>query len=100
MKIGMITDSLGHLGFDKMLKASAELGLETLEFACGNWSSAPHMKLDKMLESEKARKEFKPRSRITAWRSRRSTAPAISWHPATMARSMTRSFARPSSSPS
>ena len=54
MKIGMITDSLGNLSFDKMLKASAELGLETLEFACGNWSSAPHINLDKMLESEKA----------------------------------------------
>jgi sugar phosphate isomerase/epimerase len=58
MKIGMITDSLEKLGFDAMLEASAELGLETLEFACGNWSSAPHLKLDKMLESEKARKEF------------------------------------------
>jgi len=59
MKIGMITDSLEKLGFDAMLKASAELGLETLEFACGNWSNAPHINLDKMLESEKARKEFK-----------------------------------------
>ncbi len=58
MKIGMITDSLGQLSFDAMLKASAELGLETLEFACGNWSSAPHMKLDRMLESAQARKEF------------------------------------------
>ena len=55
MKIGMITDSLGNLGFDAMLKASAELGLETLEFACGNWSSAPHLKLDRMLESAQAR---------------------------------------------
>ena len=59
MKIGMITDSLGNLSFEAMLKASAELKLETLEFACGNWSSAPHLKLDRMLESEKARKEFK-----------------------------------------
>ncbi|HVZ00604.1 MAG TPA: sugar phosphate isomerase/epimerase [Dongiaceae bacterium] len=58
MKIGMITDSLGGLGFDEMLKASAELGLEMLEFACGNWSSAPHVNLDEMLESESARKSF------------------------------------------
>jgi sugar phosphate isomerase/epimerase len=58
MKIGMITDSLGNLGFDEMLDAAAELGLETLEFACGNWSSAPHLKLDAMLESESARREF------------------------------------------
>ena len=58
MKIGMITDSLGGLSFDEMLKASAELGLEMLEFACGNWSSAPHLNLDEMLESESARKTF------------------------------------------
>jgi len=58
MKIGMITDSLGGLSFDEMLKASAELGLEMLEFACGNWSSAPHVDLDQMLESEVARKNF------------------------------------------
>ena len=58
MKIGMITDSLGSLSFDEMLAASAELGLETLEFACGNWSSAPHIDLARMLESEAARREF------------------------------------------
>lgn len=58
MKIGMITDSLGGLSFDEMLKASAELGLETLEFACGNWSSAPHIELDAMLDSENTRREF------------------------------------------
>ena len=58
MKIGMITDSLGGLSFDAMLEASAELGLETLEFACGNWSQAPHINLSAMLESEGPRREF------------------------------------------
>ncbi len=58
MKIGMITDSLGMLSFDEMLAASAELGLETLEFACGNWSSAPHINLEAMLESASVRREF------------------------------------------
>ncbi|KWV41957.1 hypothetical protein AS026_22585 [Rhizobium altiplani] len=58
MKIGMITDSLGGLSFKDMLRASAELGLETLEFACGNWSSAPHINLDAMLESDTTRREF------------------------------------------
>ena len=58
MKIGMITDSLGNLSFDEMLRASAELGLETLEFACGNWSSAPHIDLAAMLESAATRAEF------------------------------------------
>ncbi|TPN92349.1 sugar phosphate isomerase/epimerase [Mesorhizobium sp. B1-1-5] len=58
MKIGMITDSLGNLSFDEMLRASAELELETLEFACGNWSSAPHIDLAAMLDSATTRAEF------------------------------------------
>jgi sugar phosphate isomerase/epimerase len=58
MKIGMITDSLGSLTFEEMLDASAELGLETLEFGCGNWSSAPHIDLDGLLESAAARRDF------------------------------------------
>ncbi len=59
MKIGMITDSLGGMSFEAMLEASARLGLDVLEFACGNWSNAPHIDLQKMLASEKARTEFK-----------------------------------------
>jgi len=58
MKIGMITDSLGAMSFDEMLVASSELGLETLEFACGNWSPAPHVKLDALLASDAARRDF------------------------------------------
>lgn len=58
MKIGMITDSLGNLSFDEMLDASSELGLETLEFACGNWSSSPHIDLAAMLDSAATRAEF------------------------------------------
>lgn len=58
MKIGMLTDSLPHLGFEEMLGAAAELGIECLEFACGNWSSAPHLALDLLLESSEARREF------------------------------------------
>ena len=49
MKIGMITESLGNLSFEEMLRASAELGLETLEFACRNWASAPRVDLRAML---------------------------------------------------
>ncbi|TIO73120.1 MAG: sugar phosphate isomerase/epimerase [Mesorhizobium sp.] len=63
MKIGMITDSLGNLSFDEMLRASAELGLQTLEFACGNWSSAPHIDLPAMLDSAATRAEFVARVR-------------------------------------
>ena len=58
MRIGMVTDSLGHLPLDDLLHTAAELGIEMLEFPCGNWSSAPHIKLDAMLESAQLRVEF------------------------------------------
>jgi sugar phosphate isomerase/epimerase len=58
MKIGMLTDSVPHLDFDAMLEFSAELGIACLEFGCGNWSSAPHIQLDRLLEGEAARREF------------------------------------------
>jgi sugar phosphate isomerase/epimerase len=57
----MITDSLPDTDFDGMLAIAARLGMECLEFGCGNWSSAPHLKLDVMLESEPARREFRAR---------------------------------------
>src|SRR5437868_6732059 len=63
MKIGMITDSLGELSFDDLLGTAAELGIERLEFAAGNWSRAPHLTLDRMLDSAPAREEFMVRLR-------------------------------------
>jgi sugar phosphate isomerase/epimerase len=58
MKIGMVTESLASLSFDKMLKASSDLGIEMLEFSTGNWGSAAHLDLDKMLESKPLRANF------------------------------------------
>jgi len=58
MKIGMLTDSLAGLDVQAMLTAATELGIECLEFACGNWSSAPHIELDRLLESADARRDF------------------------------------------
>jgi sugar phosphate isomerase/epimerase len=58
MKIGLVTDSLGHLPLDELLETAANLGIETLEFGCGGWSSAPHLKLDALLESETERANF------------------------------------------
>ena len=58
MKIGMITDSLGAMGLEPMLDAAAELGIECLEFGCGNWSSAPHLDLDALLERSQDRGAF------------------------------------------
>ena len=58
MKIGMITDSLAELPLDRLLDTAAELGIERLEFAGGNWSRAPHLQLDRLLESAPARRDF------------------------------------------
>ncbi|MFN8492922.1 MAG: sugar phosphate isomerase/epimerase [Caldilineaceae bacterium] len=58
MKIGMVTDSLAHLSLDELLPTAATLGIETLEFCCGNWSTAPHLNLDELLQSEAARRNF------------------------------------------
>src|ERR1700687_3158060 len=56
MKIGMLTDSLANLALDPMLDAAAELGIACLEFACGNWSTSPHIRLDALLGSEAERR--------------------------------------------
>src|ERR1700722_16156652 len=63
MRIGMVTDSLSHLPLDELLHSTAELGIEMLEFPCGNWSSAPHLDLDVLLHSEAARGDFMARLR-------------------------------------
>jgi sugar phosphate isomerase/epimerase len=58
MRIGLTTDSLGHLAFDELLETAANLGIQTLEFGCGNWSSAPHLNLNTLVESEAERSNF------------------------------------------
>lgn len=58
MRIGLVTDSLGHLSLGELLETAASMGIQTLEFGCGGWSSAPHIKLDALLESEAERQNF------------------------------------------
>lgn len=58
MRIGLVTDSLGYLSFDELLRTAADLGVQTLEFGCGGWSSAPHVNLDLLLENETERENF------------------------------------------
>lgn len=58
MRIGLVTDSLGHLSFDELLETAAGLGVQTLEFGCGGWSPAPHVNLDLLLEHEAERANF------------------------------------------
>jgi sugar phosphate isomerase/epimerase len=58
MKIGMVTDSLGHFSFDAMLDTAAKLGIRGVEFNAANWTSAPHLNLKSLLGSASARKTF------------------------------------------
>ncbi len=58
MRLCLNTDGLGHLSFEEMVKTSAEIGIESLEIACGNWSNAPHMDLDTMISSASARETY------------------------------------------
>lgn len=58
MRLCLNTDGLAHLSFEAMAATSAEIGIESLEIACGNWSSAPHIDLDGMLESKSTREKY------------------------------------------
>ena len=59
MKIGLVTDCLGGQSFDELLDSCVKLGIEQVELGVGNWSSAPHVDLDGLLESEVKRDEMK-----------------------------------------
>lgn len=54
----LMTDSLGSLSFEAMVKEASLLGFEALEFGTGNWSGAPHLDLDLLLASQGAREDF------------------------------------------
>lgn len=56
MRIGLVTDSLGHLDCESMLDACRAMGIEALEIGCGAWSQAPHLDLDAMLASDTERR--------------------------------------------
>jgi len=59
MKIGMVSDSLGHLGFEQMLDAAAGLGVRGIEVNTGNWSQAPHIDIARLLADAGARRSFR-----------------------------------------
>jgi sugar phosphate isomerase/epimerase len=54
----MVSDSLSHLSFEKMLDAAKSLGLQGVEVNTGNWSSAPHLDLGELLRNKTARVSF------------------------------------------
>jgi sugar phosphate isomerase/epimerase len=55
MQIGMVTDSVAALSTTEALDLAAELALDSVEFATGNWSPAPHVDLGRLLADETAR---------------------------------------------
>jgi sugar phosphate isomerase/epimerase len=58
MRIGLVTDGLPELRLPELLTVAAEFGIATLEFGCGNWSSAPHLDVDRLLSSTHERDAF------------------------------------------
>jgi sugar phosphate isomerase/epimerase len=58
MKIGMVTDSLGHLPTARMLDAAAAIGISGVEFNACNWTSAPHFDLAVLVKDAGARKSL------------------------------------------
>ena len=61
MQIGLMTDSVAALSATETLDLAAELALDTIEFATGNWSTAPHLDLDRLLADEVAAPNSPPR---------------------------------------
>ena len=58
MRLCLNTDGLADLEFKDMVKTASSIGIESLEIACGNWSSAPHINLDAMLENANLRHDY------------------------------------------
>lgn len=58
MQLGLITDSVGHLPLEGALDLAAELRLDTVEIATGNWSEAPHADLPTLVTDAAARKRL------------------------------------------
>ena len=58
MKIGMVTDSLGHLSYEDMLDSAAALGISGVEFNACNWTSAPHFNLADLISDASLRKSL------------------------------------------
>jgi sugar phosphate isomerase/epimerase len=58
MKIGLLTDSASQRSLPDALDLAAELELDYVELATGNWSNAPHLDLAALSESASARRDL------------------------------------------
>jgi sugar phosphate isomerase/epimerase len=59
MKIGLVSDSLGHLPFEKMLDTAKANGIAGVEINSANWTAASHCDLATLVKDAGARKTFK-----------------------------------------
>ncbi len=59
MKLSYVTDSMGHLPLEAMLDKVAEMGITAVEMTTGGWSSAPHLRMNELLESAEKRNQFR-----------------------------------------
>jgi sugar phosphate isomerase/epimerase len=58
VKLSLLTDSVPELSLEGVLDLAAGLGIESVEIASGGQSSAPHMRLQELLGSARARAGF------------------------------------------
>jgi sugar phosphate isomerase/epimerase len=58
VRLGVKTDSLAGLVLDEALDVAARVGLECVELATGGWSPSLHVDLERLLESDYARREL------------------------------------------
>jgi sugar phosphate isomerase/epimerase len=58
MELCLFTDSAPNLSFDEALDLAVRVGATTIEIAGGGQSSAPHLRLDELLDDARRRSEF------------------------------------------
>jgi len=58
VEIGLYTDSLANLSFERSLDVAADAGAKAIEIATGGQSSAPHLHLEELLSSPDERRRF------------------------------------------
>lgn len=58
MELGLYSDSVRSLPFEAALDLAASIGARGLEFATGGQSSAPHLRIDELLEDSARRTAF------------------------------------------
>ena len=59
MDIGLYTDSLSDLPFERALDVAAAAGIRSIEIATGGQSSAPHLRIDELLGDPRGRADFR-----------------------------------------